>query len=86
MIKDFSKLCTPARVYFAIFVITTVIDLLNRAPFLDVGLKLIFAFIWTFALSWLCDKGYQNLSWFLVLLPYVILLVGVLGIIRIPSK
>jgi ABC-type dipeptide/oligopeptide/nickel transport system permease subunit len=81
--KDFSKLCTPARVYFAIAVIASVIALLNRVSFLAVGLKLIFAFMWTFALSWLCDKGYQNLSWFLVLLPYIIILAGVLGIMNL---
>ena len=81
--KDFSKLCTPAKVYFAIAVIASAIALFDRVNVLAVFMKLIFAFIWTFILSFLCDKGYKSLSWFLVLLPYIFILLGILGLKRI---
>jgi hypothetical protein len=84
--KDFSKLCTPARVYFAIAVIASVIALFNHVSILAVFTKLVFAFIWTFILSWLCDKGYKMLSWFLVLLPYLIILLGILGIMHVSQS
>ena len=80
MDKDFSKLCTPAKIYFAIAVIASLFALLNGVTIVAVFVKLIFAFIWTFILSYLCNKGYKNLSWFLVLLPYIIILLAVLGI------
>jgi uncharacterized protein YacL len=78
--KDFSKLCTPAKVYFAIAVISIIIALFSGVSVIAGFVKLVFAFIWTFILSFLCDKGYKSLSWFLVLLPYFIILLAVLGI------
>lgn len=83
MNKDFSKLCTPAKVYFAIAVIACIIALFNNVSIFGVFIKLVFAFIWTYVLAWLCDKGYKTLSWFLVLLPYIILLLAVFGVMRL---
>jgi hypothetical protein len=31
----------------------------------------VFIILWTWVLSYLCNKGYTSLSWFLVLLPWV---------------
>jgi len=81
--KDFSQLCTPAKLYFAIAVIASVIALFSGIGVIAVALKLMFAFIWTYLLSWLCDKGYKNISWFLVLLPYVIIALAMFGIYRV---
>jgi hypothetical protein len=82
--KDFSKLCTPAKIYFAIAVIASVIALFNgSATIMMVFWKLIFAFIWTFVLGWLCEKGFTSISWFLVLLPYVIILLAMFRIYHI---
>jgi hypothetical protein len=86
MNKDFSKLCTPAKVYFAIAVIASIIALFNKFSLLSVLMKLVFAFIWTFVLAWLCDKGYKNLSWFLVLLPYIVILLAFFGIMRLSNS
>lgn len=80
--REFSKLCTPAKIYFAIAVIATIIALFNGFTIMAAAIKLIFAFIWTFILSWLCNKGYTSLSWFLVLLPYIFMLLAILGIYR----
>jgi hypothetical protein len=71
--KDFSKLCTPAKVYFGIAAIATLFDLLNGVSIMLAFWKLVFAFIWTFILGGLCDKGYKSISWFLVLLPYILM-------------
>jgi hypothetical protein len=32
-----------------------------------------FIVLWTWVLSFLCKKGFSNLSWFLVLLPWVLM-------------
>jgi hypothetical protein len=80
MNKDFAKLCTPAKIYFAIAVIAALIALFSGLGIVAVFMKLVFAFIWTFILSWLCKKGFESLSWFLVLLPYIVILIGILGL------
>jgi len=79
MNKEFSKLCTPAKIYFVLAVIACIIALFNGFGVVAVVIKLIFAFIWTFILGWLCDKGFKALSWFLVLIPYIIILLVLLG-------
>ena len=33
----------------------------------------VFIVLWTWVLSYLCKKGFSNLSWFLVLLPWVLM-------------
>ena len=33
----------------------------------------VFIVLWTWVLSFLCKKGFSNLSWFLVLLPWVLM-------------
>jgi hypothetical protein len=86
MNKDFSKLCTPAKVYFAIAVISSLIALLNGIKIVVVFFKILFAFIWTYLLSVLCDKGYKKVSWFLVLLPYILIFLAVLGLLQVSKS
>jgi len=83
MNKEFSSLCTPAKIYFAIAVIASIIMLFNGISFVAIFLKLFFAFIWTFILGFLCKKGFTAISWFLVLLPYIVLLLAMFKIANI---
>ena len=36
-------------------------------------IQAVFIVLWTWLLSYLCNKGYSELSWFLVLLPWVLM-------------
>jgi len=78
--KDLTKWCTPAKLYFGIAIVASVLALVNGVEILAVALKLVFAFIWTYFLAWLCDNGWKTVSWVLVLFPYVMILLGVLMI------
>ena len=74
----FQELCTPAKIYFIIALLSTFLAIVNRVCCIETTLtNLVFALIWTYILSWLCSKGYESVSWFLVLLPYVLILLGV---------
>jgi uncharacterized membrane protein (Fun14 family) len=72
--KDFEKLCTPAKLYFALAILSILLGLFSGFHFMAILMKLIFAVIYTFILGWLCKKGWKGLAWFLVLLPYVLIL------------
>jgi hypothetical protein len=74
---DYKMLCTPAKLYFALSVLSCLMMLYNRVPALAIFTKLIFVFLWTFILGLLCKSGFKSLSWFLVLLPFVLLLLGI---------
>ena len=84
--KDFSKLCTPAKIYFAIAVIASIFALFSGVSVMAVFWKLVFAFLWTFVLGYLCDKGYKTLSWFLVLLPYIVMALAMFGLYRMTEQ
>jgi hypothetical protein len=36
--------------------------------------KIVFIVAWTWFLDVLCSRGYERVSWFIVLLPYILLL------------
>jgi hypothetical protein len=78
--KTFQTLCTPAKLYFAIALIACIMALFGGVPVIAVFMKLLFAFVWTYILSRLCKMGYKTVSWFLVLLPYIFILLGFMGI------
>ena len=72
--KTFKELCTPAALYFVISVIAIIIALFNGMKLMAVGIKAVFVIIYTFFLNFLCQKGFKSVSWFLVLLPYILML------------
>ena len=80
MMNKFSQICTPAKLYFAIAVISCILALVNHMPIISVVMKLLFAFAWTFILSLICKKGFTLFSWVLVLLPFIMILLSYLGV------
>jgi hypothetical protein len=86
MTNYFNSLCNPAKLYAILVSITLILALGNGIPIIAVGIKLIFAFIWTAVLNYICDKGYTWFSWALVLLPFVLLIMGVLGLMQMAQS
>ena len=86
MNKRFEELCTPAKLYFVLAVLSCIIALFNGVKFMHVAVNLIIAFIWTAILSWICGKGFTGVSWFLVLIPYILMLLVFFKISKDLSK
>jgi hypothetical protein len=82
MNKQFSLLCTPAKLYFILAVVSCIIALFSGVNFMTVSINLIVAFIWTAILGWICKNGFTSLSWVLVLFPYVMMLLTFFGLMR----
>jgi hypothetical protein len=82
MNKAFEELCTPAKIYFSLAVLSILLGLFNGVHIFMILSKLFFAFIWTYILAWLCKKGLKMLSWFLVLLPFIMLFLVMFGIMK----
>ena len=82
MNKQFSSLCTPAKIYFILAVVSSVLALFSGVNFMTVGINLAVAFIWTAVLGWFCKNGFTPLSWILVLFPYVMMLLTFFGLMR----
>ena len=76
--------CTPAKIYLTIAAIYCIIQLFS-VPIIFVIINFGFALVWAFILQWLCKKGFSSVSWFLVLLPYVVMLMQALGFVSFTS-
>jgi hypothetical protein len=84
--KSFDDLCSPAKLYFVLSVIACLAALINGLKFGQVMINLIIAFAWTAVLSWICGKGFTGVSWFLVLVPYIIMLLVFFKLMKDISK
>ena len=67
------KLCGPAMVYFVLACISILFGLMGSIGARSLIAKGIYAIIWTYILNFLCEKGYKTVSWFLVILPFVMI-------------
>jgi hypothetical protein len=87
MNKEYLKnLCTPAKIYLAIAFIASIIMLFRGISLISVLMNLFFAGIWTIILGWLCKKGFSLLSWFLVLLPYILMILVLSEVLNLTSQ
>ena len=77
MSLEISSLCTPATIYLSISFLGLIFLVGKVAP-ISLLSKVIFIGLWTWFLNFLCTRGWGGLSWFLVLLPWVFLLLSML--------
>jgi hypothetical protein len=76
-----SKLCSPALLYFVIAAISIVGAIFTKFQPLSIMVKTLFVLFWTWFLNFLCNKGHTGIAWFLVLLPFILLIVvGVIAL------
>ena len=68
------KICTPAMVYLAISILSTIIIILQGSSAISVIFNALFVLAWTWFLNFLCLKGHTGISWFLVILPFLFFL------------
>ena len=74
--SSMSSLCTPAMVYIVIAIIGIMMSAFHNFQPLSLLMNVIFVIVWTWFLNFLCTKGYTGISWFLVLLPFILLLLA----------
>ena len=83
MDRQFKELCTPAKIYFVISIIAVLMALFKGIAIMAIVVKVVFVLFWTYILGFLCKKGYKAVSWFLVVMPYVLILIGGMEMMRL---
>ena len=71
--KSIKALCSPALLYLVLSVIA-LISMVTTLSLGSLAVKGFFIFLWTWFLDFLCRKGHTGISWFLVLLPFIFML------------
>jgi hypothetical protein len=55
----------------------------SKVDMQTVAMKGLFVIIYTWFLNFLCSKGHQGISWFLVILPFVVMALFILAMSNI---
>ena len=75
---NISRICTPAMLYLILSILAILGAMVNDFSIMTILGKTIFVLIWTWFLNFLCSKGYGGISWFLVLLPFIFIIIVLL--------
>jgi hypothetical protein len=67
------SLCSPALLYLIIALIAIVSMIYSKTDMQTVAMKGLFVIIYTMFLNFLCSQGHEGISWFLVILPFVVM-------------
>jgi hypothetical protein len=70
---DFSKLCTPAFIYFVISIIYLLINSFANFNIMSIIVNIIFIILWSLLLNFLCSIGFSIIAWLIIILPFFIL-------------
>jgi hypothetical protein len=70
---DFSKLCTPAFIYFIVSFIYLITNSLTNFNIMNIIVKSFFIILWSLFLNFLCSNGYTIISWLIIVLPFFVL-------------
>ena len=68
---DFSKLCTPAFIYFVVSLVYLIINSLSNFNIMNIIVKMFFIILWSLFLNFLCSSGYTMFSWLIIVLPFL---------------
>ena len=90
MIVGLRKICQPAEFYLAVSLLMLFVMAIQNyfSDFYCIGpfscdtnvlfmfiMKFIYIIFWTWLINIICKSGFTNIAWFLVLIPYILLLV-----------
>jgi hypothetical protein len=67
------SLCSPALLYLIIAIMAIISMIYSKTDMQTVAMKGLFVIIYTWFLNFLCSKGHEGISWFLVILPFVVM-------------
>jgi hypothetical protein len=65
-------LCAPALLYLIIGILS-ICYYITKYSVTTVLMKAVFVALWTIVLNYICSKGYEVVSWVLVLLPFILI-------------
>jgi hypothetical protein len=76
----FNDLCDPAKLYTVLVAITIILSFFRGMSMMTTIFRLIFAVFWIMILNYTCDKGYPMVSWFFVMLPFIMMFLSYMRI------
>ena len=69
---DFSKLCTPAYIYFIVSIIYLLIKSVTNFNISSLVINIFVIMLWSYLLNFLCGMGYEIIAWLILIFPFFI--------------
>jgi hypothetical protein len=85
-IKRVKELCQPALLYLILACIALVWCIFNKFHFVSLFIKVIWIIFWTWFLNFLCKQGYSGISWFLVVVPFLMAFIMVAIVVEVKQR
>ena len=77
------SLCSPALLYLIIGIMALVSMIYSKVNMQTIAMKGLFVVIYTWFLNFICSKGHEGISWFLVIFPFVVMALFVVAMSNI---
>ena len=77
------SLCSPALLYLIIALMAIISMIYSKTDMQTIAMKGLFVIIYTWFLNFLCSKGHEGISWFLVILPFVVMALAIVAMSNI---
>jgi hypothetical protein len=72
----FSSMCTPAQLYVALSAVSVAVAFVATFRVFDALVGAITALLWGAFLNYICQTGYPNVAWVVLVVPWIMLLAG----------
>ena len=66
-----AEFCLPARLYLILGVLLSFVHILKYKSAGILFVELLFTYLWTILLNWICTSGFSFLTWILFVVPFV---------------
>jgi hypothetical protein len=70
------EFCLPARLYLILGVLISVVHIVKYKSVFIFCVSLIFTYLWTILMNWLCTNDYTFISWVLFIWSFLAFMVG----------
>jgi hypothetical protein len=84
--KTIASLCTPAALYGGFGCLSLIMLIYEKYSISAILLKALFIIGYTWLLNFLCLRGHTGISWFLVLLPFILLFITMVMVADVFTK
>ena len=77
-----AQFCLPARLYLILGVLLSFVHILKYKSAGILLLELLFTYLWTILLNWICTSGFSFLTWILFVVPFVSVVLDLVNLLQ----
>ena len=77
-----AEFCLPARLFLILGVLLSFVHILKYKSAGILLVELLFTYLWTILLNWICTSGFSFLTWILFVVPFVSVVLDLVNLLQ----